>query len=117
MTDTITETFIIRRASGQEAYRSVCGFKRALIAKDDDAPASVSQLRISDSREHYHKQITEYYYVLDGEGAMVLDGVEHPLGPGDLVMIRPGVRHTSKGEMDVLIVGVPPIDMDDVHFD
>jgi hypothetical protein len=32
-------------------------------------------------------------------------------------MIPPGVRHTSDGEMEVLIIGVPPQETQDVHFD
>lgn len=117
MADIATEKFIIRRTSDQEEFRSICGFKQALITADDTGTASVSRLRISDSRMHYHKKLTEFYYVLDGKGAMILDGEEHALGPGDIVMIKPGVRHTSKGDLEVLIFGVPPLDMNDVFFD
>ncbi len=117
MPDVTTEKYIIRRTSDQEQFRSICGFKQALINAEDTDIASVSRLRIHESRMHYHKKLTEFYYVLEGTGAMILDGEEQPLGPGDIVMIRPGVRHTSKGELEVLIVGVPPLDMNDVYFD
>jgi quercetin dioxygenase-like cupin family protein len=48
---------------------------------------------------------------------MVLDGKSTPIREGDLVLIPPGVRHTSEGDMDVLIVGVPPQEETDIYFD
>ena len=33
---------------------------------------------IDGTREHYHKRSAELYYVLEGEGRVVLDGVEQP---------------------------------------
>jgi mannose-6-phosphate isomerase-like protein (cupin superfamily) len=72
---------------------------------------------IDDSKEHYHRGMTELYYVLRGEGEMVLDGESTPIHEGDLVLIPPGVRHTSEGEMEVLIFGVPPQEDTDIYFD
>ena len=61
--------------------------------------------------------IAVFYYVLKGGVTLTLDGVTRPITEGHLVMIPPGVRHTSDGEMDVLIVGVPPQEATDIHFD
>ena len=61
----------------------------------------------SDSQTHYHKKMTEYYYVLEGEGTMELDGESLPIRPGSAVMIRPGCRHRAVGRLKVLIVPVP----------
>lgn len=117
MADSVnTDRYVIRRTADVEEFRSVCGFRRSIITPEDTDAASVSHLRIHESREHYHKQMTEIYYVLSGEGSMVLDGEEHPIGAGDLVLIKPGVRHTSRGELEVLIVSVPPLESGDVWF-
>jgi quercetin dioxygenase-like cupin family protein len=43
----------------------------------------------------------------------VLDGQEHPVKPGSLVHIPPGVVHSARGRMRVLVVGVPDIAEDD----
>lgn len=48
---------------------------------------------------------------------MVLDGEVTSIREGDLVLIPPGVRHTSEGDMEVLIFGVPPQETEDIHFD
>lgn len=108
---------IIRRLDDIETVRGVCGFRRSLITVDDTDVANVSHLVIDDSKEHYHREMTEFYYVLRGDGEMVLDGESTPIREGDLVLIPPGVRHTSEGEMEVLIFGVPPQETEDINFD
>jgi mannose-6-phosphate isomerase-like protein (cupin superfamily) len=108
---------IIRRLGDIEKVRGVCGFRRSMITADDTDVADVSHLVIDDSKEHYHREMTEFYYVLRGGGEMVLDGESTPIREGDLVLIPPGVRHTSEGEMEVLIFGVPPQETEDIYFD
>jgi quercetin dioxygenase-like cupin family protein len=71
---------------------------------------------IDGAREHFHKRATELYYVLEGEGTVVLDGVEHPVRKGSLVHIPPGVVHGARGRMRVLVVGIPDIADDDLFF-
>lgn len=117
MAETKTKGVIFRSVRDIEEERGVCGFRRSLITDRDTDVANVSYLRIDNSREHYHKRMTEFYYVLRGGGEIVLDGERSPVQEGDIVLIPPGVRHTSEGEMDVLIVGVPPQETEDVHFD
>jgi len=108
---------IIRNAFDVEEERGVCGFRRRLITEDDTEVANVTYLRIDNSRMHYHRGMTEFYYVISGGGTVTLDGEKSPVKAGDIVVIPPGVRHTSDGEMDVLIVGVPPQETTDVWFD
>jgi len=71
---------------------------------------------IDGAREHYHKRSTELYYVLEGEGAVTLDGVAHPVRKGSIVHIPPGVVHGAKGRVRVLVVGIPDIADDDLFF-
>jgi len=108
---------IIRNVSDIESVRGVCGFRRALVTGADTDVANVSHLEIDNSRNHYHKQMTEFYYVLKGQGEIVLDGERRPIQAGELALIPPGVWHTSEGDMEVLIVGVPPLETEDVHFE
>ena len=55
-------------------------------------------------------------YVLEGEGSVLLDGEEHPVRPGSMIHIPPGVVHGAVGRMRVLVVGIPDIDDDDVFY-
>ena len=44
--------------------------------------------------EHVHQVQEQVYYVLEGEGMLVLDGKEHLMRPHDYVYVPPGVRHS-----------------------
>ena len=83
---------------------------------DEDTAAWVHAVDIDGAKLHYHKQATELYYVLDGEGTVSLDGVEHQVRKGSLVHIPPGVVHGAKGRMRVLVVGIPDISDADLFF-
>ncbi len=95
-----------------------CGSsKRAFI----DAPGSVASMHVTtidkDSRTHYHKKLTEYYFVLEGEGTIELDGESFPLKPMTAVMIKPGCRHRAVGKLKIIVVPVPVFDPEDEWFD
>ncbi|HEX9952144.1 MAG TPA: cupin domain-containing protein [Rubricoccaceae bacterium] len=59
--------------------------------------------------EHRHVGDEEIYVILEGEGEMVVDGVVHAVGPGDVCVTRTGETHgitnTGEGELRVLVVG------------
>ena len=114
---TDTEKYIIRRLSDTATERGVCGWRKTLVTHDDTPVANVSHLSIDNSRYHYHREMTEFYYVLSGGGTMTLDGEKKEIRAGDIVVIKPGVWHTSDGEMDVLILGVPAGEQTDVWFE
>jgi mannose-6-phosphate isomerase-like protein (cupin superfamily) len=61
--------------------------------------------------------MTEYYYVLTGSGTITLDGEKLPIAAGDLIVINPLTWHTSEGEMEVLIIGVPAGEQTDIWFE
>ena len=97
--------------------RSICGWRHLLISRQDDNVAAWAHaVDIDGARKHYHRVATELYYVLDGEGTVLLDGVEHPVHKGSIVHIPPGVVHGARGRMRVLVVGIPTISDDDLFF-
>jgi mannose-6-phosphate isomerase-like protein (cupin superfamily) len=96
--------------------RSACGWRDRLISREDAAlsPAAWAHaVDIDGAKQHFHKRSTELYYVLEGAGTVVLDGVEHPVFKGSLVHIPPGVIHGARGRMRVLVIGIPDIAEDD----
>ena len=72
-----------------------------------------------DAQLHYHKRLTETYYVLEcgAEARMQLDSEIVPVKVGTCIMIPPGVRHRAIGEMKVLIIALPKFDPTDEWFD
>ena len=110
-------TPLIRHEGECPTERSTCGWRHLLISRQDqDVAAWVHAVDIDGAQEHYHRQATELYYVLDGEGTVTLDGHAHAVRTGSLVHIPPGVVHGAQGRMRVLVVGIPDISDDDLFF-
>lgn len=108
---------LIRHEGEVPRERSTCGWRDRLISREaTDVAAWAHAVDIDGAKEHYHKRSTELYYVLDGEGVVLLDGAEHPVRPGSLVHIPPGVVHGARGRMRVLVVGIPDIADDDLYL-
>ncbi|MBI3840166.1 MAG: cupin domain-containing protein [Planctomycetia bacterium] len=106
--------------AGLPGIECPCGTARRAFAAVNDFPATVHQTEISlDARAHYHKRMTEVYYILEcgPEAQMQLDGELVPLAPGRAIMIRPGVRHRAIGRMKVLVIVAPKFDPSDEWFD
>ena len=119
MATKLCPALLVRHEQGSEKERSTCGWRYRLLSKEDQdrgLAAWAHAVDIDGAREHYHKRATELYYVIEGEGTIVLDGVEQPIFKGSLVHIPPGVVHGARGRMKVLVVGIPDISDEDCFF-
>jgi mannose-6-phosphate isomerase-like protein (cupin superfamily) len=114
----MSKRFQIARPAELPAVECPCGETRRAFLDDVDGVASLHVLEISaDSRTHYHKRLTEIYYILDGDGVMELDGERHAVRPGDAILIKPLCRHRAVGRLRVIVVPVPAFDEADEYFD
>ena len=70
--------------------------------------AEVTILPGGQSREHYHHELEEAYYLLKGQAEMTLDEETCTIGPGDTIVIAPGARHkiVNTGETDLVMIVV-----------
>lgn len=103
---------LVRHEGHTARERSACGWRDRLISHEDESlhPAAWAHaVDIDGAKPHYHKVATELYYVLDGEGTVMVNGEEHAVRKGSLVHIPPGVVHSAAGRMRVLVVGIPDI--------
>jgi mannose-6-phosphate isomerase-like protein (cupin superfamily) len=113
-----TPRFQILHPAALPAVKCPCGETRRAFVDDPDGVASLHIVEIStDSRVHYHKRLTEIYYILEGEGEMELDGERHAVRPGDAILIKPLCRHRAVGKLRVLNVPIPAFDPTDEWFD
>ncbi len=97
-----------------------CGTARRGLMQVESVPYSLHVTEISlNARVHYHKRLTETYFVLDcqPDAAIELDGQIIPLKPHLAIVIHPGTRHRALGRMQVLIVASPKFDPTDEWFD
>ena len=95
-----------------------CGIARRAFVCSENQVASVHMVEISsNSRTHYHKQHTEIYLIIEGEGHLELDGELVPVKPMTSVLIEPGCRHRAIGEMRIINIPIPTYDPEDEWFD
>jgi mannose-6-phosphate isomerase-like protein (cupin superfamily) len=98
-----------------EPWAETCGQIRCLIEEKDMAAGEVHHVEIQDAKLHYHERTDEFYYVIAGQGTMILDGEEIELHQGVVVYIPRGVKHKAKGNLTVLTVCIPRGVMNDIH--
>ena len=116
--DDCAALFLIAQLDQIDPLRCPCGITRRAFASADNSPASVHQVEIQlDARTHYHKTMTEIYIVLEGEGAIELDGKSFPVKPMTSIMIKPGCRHRAIGKLKIINVAIPAFDPADEWFD
>ena len=113
--DPSTPAWILRHEDEAVRERSNCGYRYRLLSRgDEDLAAWAHAVEIDGAKPHFHKRSTELYYVLEGEGHVILDGERQEVRRGTMIHIPPGVVHEAIGRMRVLVIGIPDIDDDDV---
>ena len=99
-----------------EPVHCLCGWSHRMISRPDRTSFHVVDID-TEARKHYHRTMTEYYFVVGGEGQMELNDDRIPVSPGDLIEIPPETRHRAVGKLRVLVVALPGFDRKDEHFD
>jgi mannose-6-phosphate isomerase-like protein (cupin superfamily) len=95
-----------------------CGLTRRAFVDDPDQAATLHLLDVeADAQVHYHKKITEIYFILEGEGFLELDGEMIPVQPYSAILIKPGCRHRAVGNLRVSLTAIPAFDPEDEWFD
>ena len=111
-----TQTKFIRRDPAEIVpWAETCGAIRCLVVEEDGAAAEVHHVEIDHAKLHYHAHTDEFYYVIDGQGAMILDDEEIELHQGVVVYVPRGVKHKAIGKLTVLTVCIPRGVLHDVH--
>ena len=111
-----TQTRFIRRDPAEvQPWAETCGAIRCLIEESDAAAAEVHHVEIQDAKLHYHERTDEFYYVIEGQGTMILDETEIELHTGVVVYIPRGVKHKAVGNLKVLTICIPRGVLNDVH--
>src|SRR4051812_48680394 len=107
--------FLRRDSAEVELWAETCGQIRPLIEERDGAAAEVHHVEIDGAKLHYHEKTDEVYYVIAGQGTMVLDDEEIELHKGVVVYVLRGVKHKATGRLAVLTVCIPRGVLHDVH--
>lgn len=96
--------------------RSILDRTNAPVEKQSLAEASMKPGQATD--RHYHRQSEEFYFLLEGEALMEIDGETREVGPGDAVLIPAGCWHqiTARTDLRFLCCCAPPYEHSDTYF-
>src|SRR3989344_6753983 len=106
-------SYIIRNVKDASPAEITCGIMRKLTDAKDNKNMDIVHVTITNqTKKHYHKTLTEVYYVLKGSIEVELDGKKEHLVEGQMVMIHPKTHHkawkTSEENAEILVVCNPP---------
>lgn len=74
--------------------RKLSEIKSVNVATDTQK-LSIAVVEVLDAPAHFHKKMTEFYYILEGEGEVELNGKAYNVGPNSVVLIEPGVNNIT----------------------
>jgi len=96
--------------------RSILERTNAPVANQSLAEATVPVGQPTE--RHYHKLSEEFYFILEGQGTMEIDGETREVAPGDAILIPPGAWHqiTAAQTLRFLCCCAPPYSHDDTFF-
>lgn len=73
---------------------------------EEHMPAGASEVR------HKHARSRQFFYMLEGEASLELEGIEQSLRAGQGLHVPPGavhqMRNESEGDVRFIVVSVPP---------
>ncbi|MGB3121280.1 MAG: cupin domain-containing protein [Verrucomicrobiales bacterium] len=99
-------------AGGPDTRRQLGPYEiETLIPPAQEGALTAYRVRIEPEQTtsvSYHRMAEELYYVLEGEGMALLDGVPHSLRQGDFLRLPPGTTHG-------FVTGGSPLVMLDIH--
>src|SRR5215831_18228125 len=104
MPATTSKGYMIRSLSEAPTVECACGQSTRPLTCSDTLVCNCHVTFITDSVKHYHKECTEVYLVLEGNGQMELNGDTVEVGPGTVVYIEPHTRHRLWSEKGVRTV-------------
>ncbi|ABN58196.1 MULTISPECIES: cupin domain-containing protein [Methanoculleus] len=98
---------VIRREEGVNLEKRGV---RMRVYTAEGAPAGVvyQETESGHAEEFCHEKSAFIYYIVEGEGIYVIDGVEHRVRPGDVVVVPPGNSIYFRGRLRQVLVTVPP---------
>lgn len=97
--------------------RSILDRTNAPVEKQSLAEARVPAG--SATQRHYHRLAEEIYFIMEGRGAMEIDGETRAVAPGDAILIPTGAWHTITADeaLRFLCCCAPPYAHEDTYFE
>ncbi len=82
------------------------GSFRVIDIEDDSLTIKVTLNPGHKMNYHSHKRRDEIWNIISGNGVVLVDGMEQPVQPGDVVTMQAGCRHTIKAITELKLIEV-----------
>jgi mannose-6-phosphate isomerase-like protein (cupin superfamily) len=86
----------VRKLSSVKPIDVLCGKAFEISGAKDFANMSIAVVEVLDAPTHYHKKMTEFYYILEGKGEVKLNGKLYSVEKDTTVLIEPLIKHSIK---------------------
>jgi len=95
------------------------GLEKQWIFNDGSQPIQVRIMSTEEirSKEHFHKTMHEYFYLLQGRMKISVEGDVVELAKDDLIVVEPGERHhiiEQSADLLLMLLMPPPVPNDKV---
>lgn len=82
------------------------------FVKSDDLSVIVEKMPPFTAEDmHYHEKSRQFFFIIDGEAAMILDGEEFVLQAGEGIEIKPLQRHQMRNDfkspLEFIVISSP----------
>ncbi len=116
---------IIRQIKNQSPFTTKDGSTIRSILDRSNAPVQNQSLAEASlpagcaTDRHHHMASEEFYFILEGDALMEIEGKTHEVQPGDAILIPPGSRHriTARTKTRFLCCCAPPYDHADTFVE
>ena len=119
MTATATaKGYLVRRMADAPTVPCSCGQSTRPLTAEDSSLCNLHVTFITDSVKHYHRETTEVYYILEGQGKMELNDDVIDVEPGLVIYIAPYTAHRLLSEEGVktIVFCVPAYRAEDEFY-
>ena len=104
---------LVRKLKDAQPTEITCGMMRKLTDANNFNGMDIVHVTIKDStKKHFHKKLTEVYYILKGSIDIEIDDKVEHLSKNSMIMIFSKTNHkawkTSKEDAELLVVCSPP---------
>jgi mannose-6-phosphate isomerase-like protein (cupin superfamily) len=103
----------------------ICGKSIELINMETSGSKKMSIATIlinpsEESKKHFHKKMEEIYYIVEGEGEIMIDDMISKIKKGHAILLPVGslhqIKNTGKSILKFISADSPPYDEKDVYI-
>ena len=115
---------IVRNLADQNPFTTRDGSTIRSLLDRTNAPVELQSLAEASlpagaaTERHHHKLSEEFYFILEGNGTMEIEGETRTVGPGDAILIPRNAWHqlTAARAIRMLCCCAPPYSHEDTYF-